>query len=412
MPSNSTTPAAPVVIIGAGAAGCAAARILARRQIPTLLLEAGPAELPAALRVGNHLSSVEVDDWWWEGGPPRGRGLGGSTAVNGMVLQGIDPRDARRWGWDDAADLQSDLRDAYPTIEEAPANPPGPFTTAMSALVERGFPGGPATSASGGLGWLPLALALDANGQRLTAADALLPDVADPNAAFLTIRTDSAVERLVERSDNSIEVHLESGEVIEARHVAVACGATNSPSLLLRSGLVSDTNISDALNHWSTAVIAELDEPLQVAPGEAGIPSSRLLRCQTALTENYRVDLQMLVLDHTGGSKEGRRHGVILVTALEKERLLVLEAGIRQALYWLRELDGVRSVSISKDRTPVQHQCGTLRDVVESASHGLAGHPSLSVIDASAFPELPHTNPMLTTMVGAAHWATHWNAAV
>src|SRR5271166_753620 len=88
------------VIIGAGSAGCVlAARLTEDPQVRVLLLEAGPRDrhwrisMPAA--VGSLLSSDRFN-WNYVSDPepqldgrrlvhPRGRVLGGSSSINGMV---------------------------------------------------------------------------------------------------------------------------------------------------------------------------------------------------------------------------------------------------------------------------------------------------------------------------------------
>ena len=118
-----------------------------------------------------------------------------------------------------------------------------------------------------------------------------------------------------------------------------------------------------------------------------------MLRTVSGLSENT-VDLQMLVLDHTGDSDEGRRHGAVIVTALEPDRQKVLIAGITQALHWLTELEGVGKISLSPDSSPVQHHACSLSGFGSVAA-------TVTVIDGSALPALPHTNPMVSVAVGA-----------
>lgn len=379
----------PVIIIGAGVAGCVAARTLADCGVDVLVLEAGPGpERPDALDGVDHLRSAEAADWWFPDLPRRGCGIGGSSAVNGMVLDAIHPLDVKRWGWDDAPEHQRWLLERWPHTQF----PAGPFTSAFGACATEGFPTAPSTTAAAWSGWAPLSLAVH-EGVRVSAADAFLTPAEGERP--IDVRTNTVVSKIAAHSSKP-SVELATGERIEASHVLVAAGNAGSPELLVTSGLIDVADIAEPLNHASTAIIVELDSSLQVqAHGTA--PSSRLLRTVSGLSENT-VDLQMLVLDHTGSDEGGRRHGAVVVSALEPDRQKVLIAGITQALHWLRGIDGVVKVSLSDDPTPVQHHACSLAALNLSM-------PGVDVIDGSVLPALPHTNPMLSIAIGARRTA-------
>lgn len=377
---------APVVIIGAGVAGCVAARTLVNEGVEVLLLEAGSGSpRPAVLDGIDHLRSGEAAEWWFPDLPRRGRGVGGSSSVNGMVLDAIHPLDMKRWGWGDALDHQRWILDRWPHTQVSA----GPFTEALGDCVGQGFPRATATTMHGWSGWAPLSLAFDGV-KRCSAADAFLTP-ATKEEADIPVRFDAAATRVVIDGTRPT-VELASGEVIEASTVLVAAGNAGSPALLIESGLVSVDDVSDSLNHASTAIIVELEPSLRATP-EVAAPSSHMLRTVTGLTENT-VDLQMLVLDHTGRDDNGRKHAAVIVSALEPDRQKVLIAGITQALHWLRSMDGVVKVSLSDDPSPVQHHACSLAEAAVQI-------PNVRVIDASVLPALPHTNPMLSIAIGA-----------
>ena len=112
-PSKETT--WDIVIVGGGSAGCVLAnRLSADPSARVLVLEAGPMDhrwdfrihMPAALAwpLAGH-----TYNWWYESGPepgmggrriyqPRGKVLGGSSSINGMVWIRGNPLDYERWG--------------------------------------------------------------------------------------------------------------------------------------------------------------------------------------------------------------------------------------------------------------------------------------------------------------------------
>ena len=106
-----------IVIVGGGSAGCALAnRLSADPSTSVLVLEAGRSDfrldpfihMPAALPypIGNRLY-----DWKYESEPEpfmdgrrvyhaRGKVLGGSSSINGMIFQRGNPLDYERWAAD------------------------------------------------------------------------------------------------------------------------------------------------------------------------------------------------------------------------------------------------------------------------------------------------------------------------
>lgn len=260
------------VIVGGGSAGSALAnRLSADPSTRVLVLEAGRPDhlwdvfihMPAALTfpIGSRFY-----DWKYESEPEpfmhgrriyhaRGKVLGGSSSINGMIFQRGNPMDYERWGadpgmknWDYAhclpyfrrmenclaADPDDPRRghDGPLVLERGPAASPL-FPAFFEAVQQAGHP---LTDDVNGYRQEGFAR-FDRNirrGRRLSAARAYLHPVRKrPN---LEIRTRAYVTRIVFEGRRAVGVECD-GRVIRAGEVVLCGGAVNTPQLLQLSGV-------------------------------------------------------------------------------------------------------------------------------------------------------------------------------
>ncbi len=258
------------LIVGGGSAGSAlAARLTEDASTRVLVLEAGRPDswwdlyihMPAALSfpIGNRFY-----DWKYESEPEpfmndrriyhaRGKVLGGSSSINGMIFQRGNPLDFERWAaepglerWDYAHCLPYFKRmetcfagadewrggDGPLPLERGPAEGPL-FAAFFDAVQEAGYP---LTSDVNGFRQEGFAK-FDRNirkGRRVSAARAYLrPAMSRPN---LEVRTRTFVERIVFEGSRAVGVQVK-GETIRAGEVILCGGAINSPQLLQLSGV-------------------------------------------------------------------------------------------------------------------------------------------------------------------------------
>jgi choline dehydrogenase len=276
------------VIVGGGSAGCVLAnRLSADPSTSVLLLEAGRSDypwdllthMPAALTmvIGNPLY-----DWRYRSEPEpamhgrriahgRGKLLGGSSSINGMIFQRGNPLDLERWAadpgmetWGYAHCLPYFKRmescgegadqwrggDGPLVLERGPASNPL-FGAFLAAAQEAGYP---LTSDVNGFqqeGFARFDRTIK-NGRRWSAADAYLrPAWSRPN---LTVRPLSLVHRVLLQHGRATGVEYSHPwdrrggssrvRVARAGEVVLTGGAINTPQLLQLSGIGNASDLA------------------------------------------------------------------------------------------------------------------------------------------------------------------------
>ena len=258
------------VVIGAGSAGCAVAnRLSANPEHRVALLEAGPASHFLS-RVPISFASL-IDEpsanWCYRSEPeeatngrpipvPRGRLLGGSSSINGMVYVRGQQLDFDTWaqlgnrGWSYADVLpifkrmedysgDDDLRGQGGPLRVRIVDDQNPLYEALlSAGSELGLPDNPDYNGAEQEG-IVRTQATISNGRRQSAAYAYLDPIR--GRKNLTIFTEAEVQRLIleEGACTGVAARIkDQNHTLKAtREVIVSAGAINSPKVLELSGI-------------------------------------------------------------------------------------------------------------------------------------------------------------------------------
>ncbi|MDP9238834.1 MAG: GMC family oxidoreductase N-terminal domain-containing protein [Chloroflexota bacterium] len=269
-----------VIVIGAGAAGAAIAARVSEDPVRTvLLLEAGPyypttEQMPDDLLNGN-TNSYTAHDWGFfaetnrrgrTAAFPRGRVVGGSSAVNtAIALRGV-PEDYDEWAqlgndewsWEKVLPyfrrLENDLDfdddfhgrsgpvpiRRYREDELAPVH--AAFMRTMRAL---GYPEARDNNDPQSTGIAPHPM----NKQgRLRMSVAICYLEPARHRLNLTIRGDCLTRRVITDGARATAVEVESGgaiQIVEGDRIVLASGAIGSPAVLMRSGIGPEAHLRE-----------------------------------------------------------------------------------------------------------------------------------------------------------------------
>ncbi|WP_313319970.1 GMC family oxidoreductase N-terminal domain-containing protein [Stenotrophomonas sp.] len=355
-------PAYDVVVVGGGSAGAVLASRLSEDAFRrVLLIEAGPAyapdAYPDAVRLQSIIGGDSTHDWGFTAEPdglgarlpiPRGKVLGGCSAVNAGVAMRAPAGDFERWTrtglphWT-PADVLPFFRRSERTLFGADAEHgrEGPWpihqlqedevSDMQRAFIASAMLAGFARvqdfngTQPFGVGPYPMNNRM---GQRLNTGMTYL-SLQVRQRPNLHIRSQTLVDRVETRHGQATAVVLADGERIPANQIVLSAGAYGTPAILLRSGI----GPQDALREMNIDVVADLPvgQRLQehpffyttwaARPGELGLPVppvGAILWAQSALASPGEGDLHVSAVHY--GDPESSPTGAVFVLALALTR--------------------------------------------------------------------------------------------
>jgi 5-(hydroxymethyl)furfural/furfural oxidase len=360
------------LIVGAGSSGAAlAARLSENPNTTVLLLEAGPdyrsADAPVAMHVPNPFdiianpayahfrydgllarrSKAQEPRLYW-----RGRGMGGSSAINGQIAIRGMLEDFDLWaeqgcvGWSGQEvlpafiRLEDDLdfgdkpyhgRGGPIPIYRAPREKWGAVDKALcDAAVDLGYGWADDHNAPGSSGVSPYAIN-SRNSIRISTNDGYLEPAR--NRPNLTIQGDTVVGCVCfdgRRATGVKAVTPDGWREFQARETIVACGAVHSPGILIRSGIgpaeqlraldipiLADLPVGENLCDHSAVWLGLKLKPDARVPTVDHRHTNCCVRFSSGLASAGTNDMFMASMNIMGYDDAGREKGLIVVATYQ-----------------------------------------------------------------------------------------------